>query len=349
MHSGGDPVTAVMPSAHAVILDVEGLRLTPAEKDLFRRYGPFGLILFARNLDTGNQIRALCAEFRDTVGWNAPILIDQEGGRVARLRPPLARDWPSPLQQVELAGQQALRVIWLRYRLIAHELRCLGIDCNCAPVVDLAFAFTHDFLRNRCLGSEPDRVIELGREVARAHLDAGVLPVIKHLPGHGRATVDSHHDLPRVFEPLAALEATDFATFRGLRNMPLAMTAHVVYEALDSKVPATLSLAVLEYARKNLGFDGLILSDDLGMKALGGDLATLAEQAIAAGCDIVVSCNSSLKDRELVAIHAGEMSTETKKRADAALTLRQLGGIVDLPALEAELSQLTRELANDGR
>ncbi|MCY4152666.1 MAG: beta-hexosaminidase [Aestuariivita sp.] len=337
-----------MQNCRAVILDAEGLRLTSDEKELFRRYDPFGFILFARNLDTADQIRALCAEFRDTVGRNAPILIDQEGGRVARLRPPLVRDWPSPMQQVKMAGHQASQVISLRYRLIAQELRRLGIDCNCAPVVDLAFAVTHDFLKNRCLGSEPSTVTELGREVARAHLDAGVLPVIKHLPGHGRATVDSHYDLPRVSEPLDTLETTDFSTFHGLRDMPLAMTAHVVYDALDSKAPATLSSAALEYARNTIGFDGLILSDDLGMKALGGELSTLAQQAIAAGCDIVLSCNSSLEDREQVAIHAGEMSKEVQERADAALAMRKLGGEVDIPTLEAEFTQLTRELANDG-
>ena len=195
----------------ATILDAEGLRLSADERALFREVDPFGFILFARNIDTADQVRALCGDFREAVGRDCPIFIDQEGGRVQRLRPPLARDWLPPLDFVRAAGAGAERAMYLRYRLIAEELRALGIDANCAPQVDVARPETHSFLKNRCYGFDPETVARLGRAVARGLLDGGVLPVLKHIPGHGRARQDSHLDLPHVDAPRADLEASDFA------------------------------------------------------------------------------------------------------------------------------------------
>src|SRR6056297_3890237 len=269
----------------ACILDAEGLRLTDAEKRLFAEVNPFGFILFARNIDTPEQVRALCAEMREAVGRDAPITIDQEGGRVQRLRAPLWRDWPAPLDQVAQAGGGAARAMYLRYRIIAAELHALGIDSNCAALVDVAGPRTHPFLRNRCYGEDAHTVAKLGRSVANGLLDGGVLPVVKHIPGHGRAEADSHHDLPVVDTAPGRLQATDFAPFQALNDLPLGMTAHVVYSAIES-APATLSAPMMRVIRDEIGFDGLIMTDDISMKALQGTLPDLSRAALGAGCDV---------------------------------------------------------------
>lgn len=331
----------------ATILDAEGLRLTPDEKALFRAADPFGFILFARNLETPDQIRALCAEMREAVGRNAPITIDQEGGRVQRLRPPLARDWMAPLDFINAAAAGAERAMFLRYRLIADELRGLGIDSNCAPQADLAFAATHPFLRNRCYGSDPATVARLARAAADGMLAGGVLPVLKHIPGHGRATQDSHHDLPHAAASLDDLMETDFAPFRALNDLPLGMTAHLVYDAIDP-VPATLSPTVMRLIRERIGFSGLIMTDDISMKALSGDLADLTRGALTAGCDVVLLCNATLADRSAVAEAAGNMTPAAQARAQAALACRTDPAPLDIAAAEAELSRLMRGQADVG-
>lgn len=331
MHPGGNAVTF-----GATILDAEGLRLTPSERRFFAQANPFGFILFARNIDTGDQVRALCAEMRDCVGRDAPILIDQEGGRVQRLRPPLGRDWAPPLDFVAAAGAGAEQAMWLRYRIIAAELRGLGIDGNCAPLVDVAVPDTHPFLRNRCYGSDPAVVARLGRAVADGLLAGGVLPVVKHIPGHGRATADSHHDLPRVAVDHGALAATDFAPFAALADLPMAMTAHVVYPALDHR-PATLSPPVIAAIRQDMGFGGLLMTDDLSMKALAGDLPALTRAALDAGCDVALLCSATLDDRAAVADAAGRMAPAAQGRAEAALAARRAAPPVDIAALAAQL------------
>ncbi|MEC7256374.1 MAG: beta-N-acetylhexosaminidase, partial [Pseudomonadota bacterium] len=301
----------------ATILDAEGLRLTASEIAFFREADPFGFILFARNIDTPDQIRALCDDMRSAVGRDAPITIDQEGGRVQRLRAPLARVWQPPLDHVTRAGEGAERAMYLRYRLIAHELHVLGIDSNCAPMVDVAGPDTHDFLKNRCYGTDPTQVARLGRAVADGLLDGGVLPVLKHMPGHGRATADSHFDLPQVGADPKALDDTDFAPFRALNDLPMGMTAHVVYDALDG-APATLSSKVMDIIRDQIGFDGLVMTDDISMKALRGDLGDLTRDSLAAGCDVVLLCNGTLAEREQVANAAGRMTDRAQTRALAA-------------------------------
>lgn len=325
----------------ATILDAEGLRLTPDETALFREADPFGFILFARNLETPEQIRALCDDMRAAVGREAPILIDQEGGRVQRLRAPLARVWLPPLEHVQRAGDAAARAMNLRYRLIAHELRALGIDGNCAPMVDLAGPETHDFLKNRCYGSDPATVAAIGRAAAEGMLAGGVLPVLKHIPGHGRATQDSHYDLPHVDADPEALDDTDFAAFRALNDLPMGMTAHLVYSAIDDK-PATISPRMMALIREQIGFGGLIMTDDISMKALSGSLAELSAQSIAAGCDVVLLCNATLADRAAVAGAAGRMGPVAAARAEAALAARRAPAPLDIDAAEAELARLMR-------
>lgn len=324
----------------ATILDADGLRLSADEKAFFRDADPFGFILFGRNIETADQVRALCDDMRAAVGRAAPITIDQEGGRVQRLRPPLARQWLPPLDHVVRAGEGAERAMYLRYRLIAHELRSLGIDSDCAPMVDLAGPQTHAFLRNRCYGGDPEQVARLGRAVADALLAGGVLPVVKHMPGHGRSTLDSHVDLPRVNAGNEELDDTDFAPFRALRDLPMGMTAHLLYEALDVDNPATLSAEVMAVIRDRIGFNGLVMTDDLGMQALQGTRPDLARRALAAGCDAVLFCNAPLPDRVAVADAAGRMGPQAQARAEAALAARHDPEPLDIAAAEAELSCL---------
>ena len=340
MHPRGDAV-----SFGATILDAEGTRLSADEKRFFREADPFAFILFARNLETPEQIRALCTEMREAVGRDAPITIDQEGGRVQRLRPPMARDWLPPLDFVHQAGDHAEEAMYLRHRLIAADLRQYGIDSNCAPLVDVATEETHPFLKNRCDGTDPATVARLGRAAADGMLAGGVLPVVKHIPGHGRATSDSHFDLPRVTAPRRSLALQDYAPFAALNDLPMAMTAHVVYEAMDSE-PATLSPTMIAAIRHEIGFDGLLMTDDISMKALKGDLAELSSRSIAAGCDVVLLCNASLDERRAVSEAAGRMGSEAQKRAEAVLAARHTPDEVDIPALEAKLISLLNGTLN---
>lgn len=339
MHSGGHQVSAF----GACILDAEGLRLTAQEKKLFSEFAPFGFILFARNIESPAQVKALCAEMRDAAGHNAPITIDQEGGRVQRLRGPVWRDWVPPLDQVGGADGRAEEAMYLRYRIIASELFDLGIDSNCAPLVDVPTADTHTFLTNRCYAFDPAAVARIGRSVADGLLDGGVLPIIKHIPGHGRAVTDSHHALPSVDTPHNQLSQTDFATFAALNDLPMGMTAHVVYSAIDAK-PATLSPDVMTVIRSDIGFDGLIMTDDISMKALEGSVSDISRAALAAGCDVILHCNGTLEARRAVAEAAGRLSDIGQSRAERALGARRTPTDVDIPALEAKL----RALMDDG-
>jgi beta-N-acetylhexosaminidase len=323
----------------ATILDADGLRLTPEEKIFFRQANPYGFILFARNIDTPEQVRALCAEMRDCVGRDAPITIDQEGGRVQRLRAPTWRDWPAPLDFVTAAGDQSEGAMYLRYRMIAAELRAIGVDSNCAPMVDVAGPDTHDFLKNRCYGDDPRTVARLGRAVADGLMDGGVIPVLKHIPGHGAATVDSHFDLPVVDAPRDIVAARDFAPFRQLNDLPMGMTAHLVYSQIDD-LPATLSPKVMQMIREDIGFENLIMTDDLGMKALSGSLSDLSRQALDAGCDVILYCNGSLDQRREVAEAAGHLSFAGQTRALRALNARKTPDDIDIDALSAQLEAL---------
>ncbi|MDP3958603.1 MAG: glycoside hydrolase family 3 N-terminal domain-containing protein [Pseudorhodobacter sp.] len=330
--------------AGAAIFGCAGLALGRNEAAFFRDADPFGFILFARNVANPDQLRRLTDDLRAAVSWQAPVLVDQEGGRVQRLRAPDWREWSAPLDQVAGLGlQAAARALWLRYRIIADELRAVGIDGNCAPCVDVATALTHPFLRNRCYGDDPGTVAFLAQAVVAAHLAGGVLPVIKHIPGHGRAVADSHLGLPLVGADAATLETTDFLAFRTLVQAvhpPLAMTAHVIYQALDPAQPATTSSAVIKVIRNQIGFDGLLLSDDLSMQALAGRIGERAAMARAAGCDIALHCNGDPVEMQAVAAAAGRMDPASLVRAQGALAARGAPAAVDIAALIAELSGL---------
>lgn len=330
----------------ATVLGCGGADLSADEAAFFRDAAPWGFILFARNVDTPDQLRRLTGDLRDAVGRHAPILIDQEGGRVQRLRAPHWREYLPPLDQVAMTGAAMERGIYLRYRLIAEELRTAGIDVDCAPAADLATPGTHPFLRDRCFSDDPETVIRAARAAAEGLADGGVLPVVKHMPGHGRATLDSHHDLPRVSAPLEELEATDFRCFAGLADLPMAMTAHIVFDALDPDAPATASPAAIAHIRDRIGFAGLLLSDDLSMQALSGTLAERAGRAIAAGCDIALHCNGNREEMEGVVAAAGTLSGLAKTRAEAALASRRAASAIDSSALAAELGALLETSAH---
>ncbi|WP_238366536.1 beta-N-acetylhexosaminidase [Mesobacterium pallidum] len=329
-----------MPSA--CIFDPEGLRLNASERALYRDLDPWGFILFARNIDSPDQVHALTSELREVVGRDAVITVDQEGGRVQRLRAPHWREWTPPLDFVRTAGENAVRAMEIRYRLIAAELRAVGIDSNCAPTADLLRPETHEFLQNRTYGKRVGIVTERAAAAARGMLEGGVLPVLKHIPGHGRATQDSHKSLPRVRAALEQLDRSDFAPFAALAELPMGMTAHIVFEEVDDR-PATISPAMIRIIRERIGFDGLLMTDDLRMEALSGCPAGRAEAAIAAGCDLALYCNGSLGDKAQVATAAGAMTEAAMRRAKAALAMRRDPAALDIPALETELDALMAE------
>jgi beta-N-acetylhexosaminidase len=325
----------------AIILGCAGPGLGRAERRFFAGTEPWGFILFGRNIETPAQVRRLTAELRDSVGRHAPVLIDQEGGRVARMRGPDWREWAPALEQCGRLPDRAARAraMHLRYRLIAAELAAVGIDVNCAPVLDLAWPDTHSVIRSRCYGADPAEVAVIGRAVAEGLLAGGVLPVMKHVPGHGRATLDSHLDLPVVAADRAAL-AADFAPFRALADLPMAMTAHVVYTALDPDAPATQSPQAMRVMRDDIGFQGLLMTDDLSMRALTGPFAERVARAVAAGCDMVLHCNGDPAEMAEAAEAAPPLAGQALARADAALALRRDGGAEDEARLEAELAAL---------
>ena len=322
----------------ACILSSDGPRLSQDEKSLFREMNPFGFILFSRHIETPDQVRALCAEFRDAVGRECLITVDQEGGRVQRLRGPEWREWQPPLDHIAAATDPS-RAMYLRARLMADELRAIGLDSNCIPTLDVVTADTHPFLRNRCYGDDPTQIAALGRATANGLLDGGVLPVMKHIPGHGRSHLDTHFDLPTVDVSLDELTTSDFAPFHALRDIPMGMTAHLVFSKLDTR-PSTLSPVMIDHIRKTLGFEGLLMTDDISMKALSGTLADRTKAAVAAGCDVVLHCNDSFHDRVAVAHAAGEMSEAAQTRAIAAEAARKTPDAIDIPAIEAELETL---------
>ncbi|NSX55163.1 beta-N-acetylhexosaminidase [Parasulfitobacter algicola] len=325
----------------AYIFGCSGQNLTPDERAFFRDADPWGFILFARNINAPDQIRGLTLDLRETVGRDAPILIDQEGGRVQRLTAPRWRNWLPPLDHMQQAGVgQAIQSMYLRYRLIAHELRTVGIDVNCAPMADVANAQTHDFLKNRCYGTDVSDVVDAARAVANGLMDGGVLPIVKHIPGHGRATLDSHKDLPRVDTDIGTLRDTDFAAFKGLSDLPMAMTAHIVYSAIDPNLPATTSPQMMQLIRDEIGFDGLIMSDDVSMEALSGTIGERSAASLAAGCDVVLHCNGVMDEMQAVVSASGVMTKPAERRAENALSCKKTPDTIDIATVEADLKAL---------
>lgn len=323
----------------AAIFGCAGPVLLPDERAFFREADPFGFILFARNVEDPAQLRRLTHDLREAVGREAAVLVDQEGGRVQRLRAPHWREWEPPLDTVEAAAspEAAERQMRLRAMVIAAELAAVGIDADCIPTLDVARPATHPFLLNRCYGRDPDTVARIGRAVAEGLMAGGVLPVMKHMPGHGLSHVDTHHDLPVVTASRAELQAVDFASFRALADLPMAMTAHLVFAAIDPVRPATQSPEMIRVIREEIGFRGLLMSDDLNMQALSGTLAERTARTIAAGVDIALHCKGDMAEMVEVAGAAGTMGQKTRARAEAAMAARRAGQ-VDVKAALAELA-----------
>lgn len=325
--------------ASPVVFGVSGPEITAWESAFFADIKPMGFILFARNIENGDQVRQLCADLRAAVGWRAPILIDQEGGRVQRLLPPIVRQWSPPLDHAQAAGPHGEDVFFARFALIAHELRGLGIDVNCAPCLDIARDKTHPFLRNRCYGTTAQDVIALGRAAYNGTIHGGVIPIIKHMPGHGLAVKDTHNGATTVFEPLAELMDTDFAVFQDFSDALVGMSAHIIFHALDKDLPATISPTMIQFIRDTLGFGGLLLSDDLSMQALPGTLPERATRVLSAGCDIVLHCSGDSYDMEDIAKVLPSISDLSKTRIQAMLDLRHQikTPVLDIEALTAQL------------
>ena len=305
----------------AAIYGCSGHRLTAEEKAFFADARPWGFILFRRNVESPDQLRALTAELRESVGWDAPILIDQEGGRVQRMGPP---HWPKyPPGEAYLKATNdpltARELARLGARLMAHDLKAVGINVDCVPVLDVPVPGAHDIIGDRAYARDPATVAQLGRAAAEGLLAGGVLPVIKHMPGHGRAFADTHKELPTVHADLDTLDAWDFAPFKALSDMPVGMTAHIVFTAIDRKRPATQSKKAIKLIRERLGFKGLLLSDDLVMNALKGTLTERAQMSLNAGCDLVIHWNGDMAEMRQVAEGVGKLKGGAAKRADAAL------------------------------
>ncbi|MDO9298721.1 beta-N-acetylhexosaminidase [Bradyrhizobium sp.] len=332
-------------NSRAFITGVSGLELSAAEREFIRLERPWGFILFKRNIETPTQVAQLVQELRSAVGEaDAPVLVDQEGGRVQRLGPP---HWPvyppgavfDALYDIDrVAGLSAAR---LSARLIAADLLATGITVDCLPLADLPVPGADAVIGNRAYGTEPGKVAAIARAVTEGLEQGGVLPVLKHIPGHGRATADTHFRLPEVDTPLAELERTDFAAFQPLADLPMAMTAHVVFSALDPAHPATTSATIIERViRGVIGFQGLLMSDDVSMNALAGTIAERTRAIVNAGCDMVLHCNGNLDEMQAVARETPELSGKALDRAKLALASRKAPQPFDRQAARAELDAL---------
>ncbi|MBT3792934.1 MAG: beta-N-acetylhexosaminidase [Rhodospirillales bacterium] len=345
----------------AAILGLSGLDLTEAERDFFHHADPLGFILFARNCETPDQIRSLVVSLREAVGRDdAPVLIDQEGGAVARLRPPHWREAPPAEKFGALWDKNpadAQHAARLNAQLIGMELIDLGITVDCAPVLDIPVKNADAIIGNRAFGSEPERVCALGAAFCLGLMDVGVLPIIKHIPGHGRATNDSHKALPLVDTERAVLQQSDFIPFAAIARaagkegipMPWAMTAHVVFTDIDPDHPATLSKTVIETViRGDIGFGGILISDDLSMNALSGPMGQRAIDAIQAGCDLNLHCNGDMMEMVAVVTNTPEISTATaEKLAQSSGIMGQPPVGCELEGVEAELNDMLETLGED--
>jgi len=326
----------------AVVLGCAGEALDADERRFFAEADPAGFILFRRNCGSPDQVRRLVEVLRASVGRSdAPVLIDQEGGRVARLRPPHWRSYPPAGRIAALPEPQAEEAARLGARLIADDLERLGITVDSLPVLDLPVAGADPVIGDRAYGSDPDRVARLAGAVCEGLIEGGVLPILKHIPGHGRACVDSHYICPVVDTTRDELSRTDFAPFRALAAMPWAMTAHIIYRAIDAAAPATFSRTVIgEIIRGEIGFGGVLVSDDLSMRALGGGLSERVQRAIAAGCDLVLHCNGDRNEMEKVVAAAAPMAPDAVARLARGDAMRRPPKEFDREAAERRFEEL---------
>jgi beta-N-acetylhexosaminidase len=337
----------------AFITGLAGLTLAAEERDFLRDAQPWGLILFKRNISSPEQVRRLVEEARAAAGAHLPVLVDQEGGRVQRLGPPHWPVYPPGAEYGRLYDHDAavgLEAARLGARLIASDLAALGIDVDCLPLADVPVAGSDRVIGDRAYGDTPAKVSAIAAAIAEGLMAGGVLPVLKHIPGHGRATADSHEKLPVVDTGRDVLDASDFQAFRPLADLPLAMTAHVVFTSLDPGAPATTSATMInEVIRRAIGFSGALMSDDISMGALSGTIGERTRAALAAGCDLVLHCNGRLDEMRMVAADAPELSGKAAARTDAALAARRKPADTDLAAARIRFSALMEFKPNDTR
>jgi beta-N-acetylhexosaminidase len=328
----------------AFITGVSGTSLTPDEKAFVREARPWALIVFKRNVTAPDQLAALVADFRAAAGSETPVLVDQEGGRVQRLGPPHWRAYPAGAAYAAVYERDpaaGLAAAQLGARLIAHDLAAVGIDVDCLPLADVPAPGAAPVIGDRAYGTEPGKVAVIARAIAAGLMAGGCLPVLKHLPGHGRANADSHAALPVVTADRASLDASDFAAFRPLADLPLGMTAHVVFTAFDAELPATTSPTMIaRVIRERIGFDGALMSDDVSMNALSGTVPARARAALVAGCDLVLHCNGDLAEMQAVASEAPVLAGAAARRTDAALAARRAADDIDVSAARAEFARL---------
>ncbi len=314
----------------AIIFSLEGPELSKREAALFKKAKPLGFILFGRNCENPDQIKALTKSLRDCVGWGCPILIDQEGGRVQRLKPPVWPGYPSMRMfgaKAEVHMNEGLQTLGLIISQLSHDLRESGINVNCAPVLDVLSKQTHEAIGDRAFSSDPEIVAKLGLEVCKQLMEHEIIPVIKHLPGHGRASADSHKDLPRVEASLEELRAHDFVPFKAIAESEFSdavwgMAAHIIYSAIDSDLPSSASPKVIEeIIRGEIGFDGLLLSDDLEMQALAGlgDMSARTQAVLEAGCDAALHCSGKFEEMEKIANSVPNLSAKAQQRLQKSL------------------------------
>ena len=333
----------------AFITGLAGTKLSAAERDFIRAERPWGFILFRRNIDTPAQVAALTAEIRDVLGRaDVPILVDQEGGRVQRFRPPNWPLYPAGAafgQLYDIDPALGLKAARLSARLIADDLTKVGVTVDCLPLADVPVPDADDVIGDRAYGNDPQKVAAIARAITEGLEQGGILPILKHIPGHGRATADSHLALPVVDSPKTELESIDFAAFKPLADLPMAMTAHVVFSAYDAAQPATTSATMIERVIRGLiGFQGLLMSDDVGMNALAGSIAERTKALLAAGCDMVLACSGEPEEMHQVARETPELSGKALARAKAALASRQAPKPFDRDAARAELDGLIGRL-----
>jgi len=334
-------------AARAFITGLAGLSISANERAFLRDAQPWGAIIFKRNVSSPGQVQELVQSFREILGWGAPVLVDQEGGRVQRLGPPHWPEYPPGARYGDLFDrepQAGIAAARLGGHLIAADLRVLGIDVDCLPLADVPVPGGDRVIGDRAYGSEPGKVAAIAKAIAEGLRAGGVLPVLKHLPGHGRATADSHHKLPVVDADRATLERTDFAAFRPLADLPLGMTAHVVFSAIDPVAPATTSVTIVrQVIRGFIGFQGLLMSDDISMNALSGTVAERSRAALAAGCDVVLHCNGDMNEMVAVAGEAPELGGAAAKRAEAALAARSAAEEFDVEAARRIFTQMVAD------
>ena len=340
-------------NSRAFITGVSGPELNAAEREFIRAERPWGFILFKRNIETPTQVITLVRELRKAAGGpEAPVLIDQEGGRVQRLGPPHWPVYPAGAAfgvLYDIDPDLGLSAARLSARLIAADLIDLGVTVDCLPLADVPVPGADAVIGNRAYGTKADKVAAIGRAVTEGLEQGGVLPVLKHIPGHGRATADTHFRLPVVDNSRAELERTDFAAFQPLADLPMAMTAHVVFSALDPAHPATTSATIVEQViRGMIGFQGLLMSDDVSMNALAGSLAERSRAIFAAGCDMVLHCNGKFDEMRQVAAETPELSGKALERARRALATRRVPQAFDRLAARAELDALMERAGTAG-